>query len=31
MKLLVLSDTHLQNDLLKNITDKYPEIGRAHV
>ena len=24
MKLLILSDTHLQNDLLKNITDKYP-------
>lgn len=24
MQLLVLSDTHLQNNLLKNITDRYP-------
>lgn len=26
MQLLVLSDTHLQNDLLKKITDKYPNM-----
>lgn len=26
MQLLVLSDTHLQNDLLKKITDRYPNM-----
>ena len=26
IRLLVLSDTHLQNELLKNITDKYPDM-----
>ena len=26
MQLLIISDTHLQNDLLKKITDHYPNM-----